>query len=311
MMGDTGIAPRQGFVRRLTATLTRGGGWNAEDPHEVHGLGMRVYGVSRYVARYPQVTGDYFSPGFEFQPGMTVLDIGANVGLFTLQVLRRCMGNARVLAFEPAPQNFAHLERNLAELWPEANVQTFRCAVSAVPGEATFYYRPRVPMMSSLSSETPKHDPDAMIEAALRSPPAQFGTTFLQRMPRPVRRAVLRSLARWTAAPEPVEVPCPVATVSGILQENRIDQVDYLKIDVEGAELDVLVGVEAQDWPKIRQVSVETHDIDGRLDQVCSMLNQAGLAAAPEQHWPFEGTDIHMVHGIRATHPASSETVSR
>ncbi len=73
-----------------------------------------------------------------------------------------------------------------------------------------------------------------------------------------------------------------------------------MKIDVEGAELDVLLGVEPQDWPKIRQVSVETHDIDGRLDQVCGILEQMGLTATPRQHWPFEGTDIHMVHGVRA-----------
>lgn len=288
--------------------VTRHRLWNPDDAHEVHGTGIRVYGISRYVARCPQMTDDYFTPGFEFHPGMTVLDIGANVGLFTLQVLRRCEGNARVLAFEPAPQNFAYLERNLAELWPDASVQTFRCAVAAASGEATFYYRPRVPTMSSLSSETPKHDPDAMIEAALRKPPAEFGRTPLQRMPRRVRRAVLRSLARWTAT-EAVELPCRVTTVSRILRENGIDQVDYMKIDVEGAELDVLLGVEPQDWPKIRQVSVETHDIDGRLDQVCGMLEQAGLTATPRQHWPFEGTDVHMVHGVRARIRGSSPPV--
>ncbi len=32
---------------------------------------------------------------------------------------------------------------------------------------------------------------------------------------------------------------------------------DLLKVDVEGAELDVLRGVDPQDWARIRQVVVE------------------------------------------------------
>jgi FkbM family methyltransferase len=38
---------------------------------------------------------------------MTVLDGGANIGTFSLEVLQRCGGEERVLAVEPAPEPFA------------------------------------------------------------------------------------------------------------------------------------------------------------------------------------------------------------
>lgn len=42
--------------------------------------------------------------------GDTVMDIGANIGGFTVQAARR---GARVIAFEPFPENFEALERNV------------------------------------------------------------------------------------------------------------------------------------------------------------------------------------------------------
>lgn len=48
------------------------------------------------------------------QRGMTVWDIGANVGLYTLPAARTVGARARVVAFEPMPRNLACLRRHLA-----------------------------------------------------------------------------------------------------------------------------------------------------------------------------------------------------
>src|SRR4051812_5636994 len=73
----------------------------------VHSTGMPVYGASRADARYEQFTGDYFRAGLPLHPGMTVIDVGANIGMFSLELLRRCGGQARIFAFEPAPESFS------------------------------------------------------------------------------------------------------------------------------------------------------------------------------------------------------------
>lgn len=46
---------------------------------------------------------------------------------------------------------------------------------------------------------------------------------------------------------------CTMTTVSALMAEHDLKGIDLLKIDVEGAELDVLRGVRPEDWPRIHQ----------------------------------------------------------
>lgn len=48
------------------------------------------------------------------RPGDTVVDIGANIGYYTLKLSERVGENGRVFAFEPEPKNFRLLECNVA-----------------------------------------------------------------------------------------------------------------------------------------------------------------------------------------------------
>ena len=61
------------------------------------------------------------------RPGMTVMDVGANVGLLTRQFCRRVGKSGRVYAFEPDPLTFQFLEFNTR---PFKNKELTQCAVS-------------------------------------------------------------------------------------------------------------------------------------------------------------------------------------
>src|SRR4029450_4527251 len=51
-------------------------------------------------------------PGLEsFQPGETVVDIGANIGMYTIYAA--AFAGARVFAFEPDALNYAELNKNI------------------------------------------------------------------------------------------------------------------------------------------------------------------------------------------------------
>ena len=52
----------------------------------------------------------------------------------------------------------------------------------------------------------------------------------------------------------------PVEILSDIIRENQIHRIDLLKIDAEKAEMDIIKGIEAHDWPKIKQIVLEIHD---------------------------------------------------
>ena len=47
---------------------------------------------------------------------------------------------------------------------------------------------------------------------------------------------------------------CRMCTVSDLIRDHALARIDLLKIDVEGAELDVLRGIAPEHWALIRQV---------------------------------------------------------
>jgi FkbM family methyltransferase len=62
------------------------------------------------------------------KPGMTIIDVGAHIGYYTL-IFAKCVGPAGcVLSFEPLPGNFALLQKNV-QLNKLQNVQLFNQAV--------------------------------------------------------------------------------------------------------------------------------------------------------------------------------------
>jgi hypothetical protein len=73
-----------------------------------------------------------------------------------------------------------------------------------------------------------------------------------------------------------------------------------LKVDVEKAELDVLHGIAVEDWPKIRQVVVEVHDLDRRIETATRMLTAAGLRrVSVEQPPTLKDTNIFTIFATR------------
>lgn len=262
--------------------------------------GLRVHGATAADVRSQHFIADYFGGGLDIRPGMTVLDVGANIGLFSLELLRRTGGDLQLLAFEPAPDTFAHLERNVRSSFPAAAVRLRRVAVAAQPGEATLYHRPRVPVTSSLYRDG-QGDGGALVRGMLRPPPGgavELFPRWFRRLPPAWAERILGAAGRWSQA-EVVETSCPVTTISAVLRDDGLDRVDLLKVDVEGAELDVLRGVEAEDWPRIDRLAVEVHDVDGRLEEMRRLLTSAGFEVRTDQEWPFEGTDVHMLHAHR------------
>jgi FkbM family methyltransferase len=125
-------------------------------------------------------------------PGSVVYDVGANVGFYTLLASRLVGPAGAVYAFEPFPDNIAHLQRHLA-LNNVSNVTLIEAAVSSESGEMGF-------------------SPGEFNEEG------QLSSTGSLR----VRVVSLDDLVRAGAAKPPT----------------------MLKIDVEGAELDVLRGSE-------------------------------------------------------------------
>ena len=74
-------------------------------------------------------------------------------------------------------------------------------------------------------------------------------------------------------------VTCPVVRTCEALCRLGLSDIDLLKIDAEGDELAVLLGIDAWQWRLIRQVVVEVHDVDDRLADVVRLLTGVGYTS--------------------------------
>jgi FkbM family methyltransferase len=72
------------------------------------------------------------------RPGMTVFDVGAHIGFYTVQASEAVGPDGHVFAFEPDPVNRALLEENLG-LNACTNVTVVPCALSDAAGELTLH----------------------------------------------------------------------------------------------------------------------------------------------------------------------------
>jgi FkbM family methyltransferase len=79
---------------------------------------------------------DYLANGIALRPGDTVVDIGANIGSFTVLAANVVGPHGRVVSFEPIRDTFARLEENVA-LNGYQNVACRRAAVDARNGTLT------------------------------------------------------------------------------------------------------------------------------------------------------------------------------
>jgi len=161
-----------------------------------------------------------------FQPkdGGIVVDLGAHYGRYTLIAAKRVGSKGKVIAIEADPKNFDMLNKNIKLNELSENVTTFNYAASSNKSKV------------KLSIPEEKKSAGHTIYSSIipsRAPTEKF-----------------------------IEVNAN--TLDNLLYENEIsvEQVDWIKIDVEGAELEVLRGA-TNILSKSKDIAllIEIHDI--------------------------------------------------
>ena len=238
----------------------------------------------------------YLRHGVTLHEGDVVFDVGANVGLFALFASRQVGEVGRIFCFEPIPAVHRLLEQN-AELWG-APAQVFACGLSNVSAEVEFTYYPHVSILSGQFADSGEER--EAVRAFLRN--EQGGE---------LSRELLDELLDERLQSE--RVSCQVRTVSEVMEAEGVDRIDLLKVDVEKGELEVLAGIDDEDWPKIRQVVVEVHDIEGRRESVRRRLEERGFEVGEEQDESMLSTGLYNLYarrtGTRPGRPAAPREV--
>jgi amino acid adenylation domain-containing protein/FkbM family methyltransferase len=211
-----------------------------------------------------------------------IFDVGANIGLFTLFACTQGR-DVSVYAFEPNPAACEVLRINAALYG--SDVKVFDCGLSDREMTAEFTYYPRASVWSGFYA-----DPDADEN--------YFRTAVLnQQMAEAIEHMDDLMEGRFDYQ----KIECRLRRISDLIREHQVECIDLLKIDVERAELDVLRGIDEADWGKIRQAVIEVHDIDGRLENICTLLKNNGFDIFVDQERLLIQTDMYHVYAMRTS----------
>ncbi|MET7996148.1 FkbM family methyltransferase [Amycolatopsis sp. NPDC005232] len=214
------------------------------------------------------------------RPGDTIIDVGAHIGLVSMFLADR-LPDTRILAFEPASRTHACLLRNFAAHVPNGIASA--TALSDRTGNQEFHYYPDNPSMSTLYVD---HDDDAH----------NLGTYLTNLGVPEIKPAEVRAVTEKRAA---LSDTVGTSTLTTVIEEQGVTDIGLLKIDVERAELTVLDGMRADLWPRVRQVVVEVHDLDGRLGVVVARLATLGYEVRVSQAPAFRGASVYLLFAGR------------
>lgn len=235
----------------------------------------------------------YLKHGIQLRDGATVVDIGANIGLFSLFIMSRCK-NAEIYAFEPAPAAYEVLKANCTAYG--GRTHPVNAGVAQHAGKATLTFYENSSVFSGFHAN--EHADRQAIETVVRN-------SLVNSMPADDKE--VEAYIGELTADRMLHKTCEsrMTTVSEIIREQGIEGIDLLKIDAEKSEEEILAGIDADDWLRIAQIVVEIHDPSYQaVARIKTLLNQKGFQCAigHEQDLKESGlVNLYATRGVAGT----------
>lgn len=192
-----------------------------------------MYDRKTYILTESPLKKDLFKI-FNPEAALTILDIGGCEGEESIRY-SRIFPKATIFSFEPLPKNQEFVLENIKK-YEATNVRLVPFAISDEAGTSQFY-------VSSGHPENQASDLDW-----------DFGNKSSSLLP-----PDSRNNHEWLKFNEKIDVP--TITLHSFLIDNEIEEVDFIHMDVQGAELKVLLG--AKDFiNKIKAIWLEVSDLE-------------------------------------------------
>lgn len=213
----------------------------------------------------------YFQHGISLQPNAIVIDVGTNIGLFSLQAHFQA-SNVTIYCFEPNPFVSKIAAANFELYKVNAYINEVGLGREEKNMEFTFY--PKMSFLSGLHADIEEEK--------------QLIHSYL------VKNNLIENHSDTTITDildhklEAQKLVVPISTLSKFIAEKKLEKIDLLKINVEKAELDVLLGLQEADWNKIKQIVLEAHDVNNRLQDIEKLLVKHDFVINTKKDWSLE-----------------------
>ena len=211
-----------------------------------------------------------------------IFDVGANVGYFSLYA-SQLINSYKIFAFEPAPPVFDVLSLNMFK--HNLNVTNVPVGLADREGKSSFTYYPRNSGYSTFSEDIEEEKKLLKQVIVNQLVSRDQGNKLMGHTDNIVESRFEKQIYE-----------CQIKTLSQIIDAYQVPFIDLLKIDVEKLEHKVLSGIETRHFPLIRQIVVEVHNHDQKLDFILDLLSQNGFEATVMQDNRYEETVMHSVY---------------
>lgn len=243
--------------------------------------GRSVHCVNAYEVDFSAheiFTDDLAGHGIRLPEDGVYVDVGANIGLFALFLRDRCP-RARIFAYEPMPDAFAALQKNMGARAPDA--VTVQIGLGAVPGEVEFDHFPGITALSTSHKAVGQE-----LAAGLRKiiTGSQSGEQVQEILDKTGATELRDDAGFVDGLFRHDTVLARIDTLSNEIARLGLDRIDLLKIDTEGAEKEVLAGIAEGDWPKVGQLMVEVHLGAAERDIIAAQLRSRGFLTSIGDH---------------------------
>lgn len=158
-----------------------------------------------------------------FNDTKTAIDIGANIGAFSIFAV--AMGAERVIAYEPDSENYPQLQKNLDLNNMLDKVETHQLGVLDKGGHHKLFHGQGASFVNGIKNLT------ARAQANLDS---------------------------GKITDETIEV----ISLASVFADNKIANVDVMKIDVEGSEYKIIEGTTPEILAKAKFITIEFHSTE-------------------------------------------------
>jgi FkbM family methyltransferase len=161
---------------------------------------------------------EYFTERNKLRNGATVVDVGANIGAFSIVAAMRAKG-VKVFSFEPHPDTFARLEKNVGLNALGSAVTPLNFAIAERKGTLKLFVHPTI---SGANTVAPYRAHLDFVEAG-------------------------------------DSIPVSAITLEDAFRECKVETCDFLKLDCEGAEFGIIASVPDSVLRKVRHIAMEYH----------------------------------------------------
>ena len=223
---------------------------------------FRARTMDRTVLKEIWTKGSYSKEGFELKENDTIVDIGGHIGVFAVYAAQFAK-NGRVIAFEPMVDNYKLLLSNL-ELNGIKNVTVENIAIGKEDGFFRLYIRPKTLKKGEVAYNSGGHSFHLIKDSN-------------------------------------VHVDVPTVSFDTLVNKYNLDKIDFLKMDCEGAEFDILFNASEESLSKISKLAMECHPYENNtMQDMVNFLNEHGFDCDVEKDRKYE---LYLIYAKRKSNP--------